>query len=197
MQLTYQVNEADFRQACKLRMRSGLGGKTLKTVMFWVFVLVCLMLLWAVVTRSNEKRSEDSATPVTQSQQDSQAPVPAETSLPRTLLVNVGPFVLIAGVWAFILFRLMPWSVRRAYRKDPVSQGVFTIDVNPSGMDIQNTAGISSQVQWNVFEWWREKRNVIAVTYKSGAFFIISLAQASEPQREELRGILSGALPKK
>lgn len=197
MQLTYQVSEADFRQACKLRLRSGFRGAVLKTGMFWFFVLVCLTMLWMIVTRNTARTSDDASTPITQTDQNSQAPIPAEPGGPRAILLNVGPFVLVAGVWAFMLFRLMPWSVRRAYRKDPVSQGIFAIDLNPGGISIQNTAGIASQVQWNVFDWWREKRNVIAVTYKSGAFFIISLAQASESQRQELREILSSALPKK
>src|ERR1700678_3518439 len=35
------------------RERGILVNSTVKTVMFWVFILICLLMLWAVVTRNN------------------------------------------------------------------------------------------------------------------------------------------------
>jgi hypothetical protein len=62
---------------------------------------------------------------------------------------------------------------------------------------IQNTAGLNAEISWNFYEWWREDRGVIVLLMKSGAYFILGIGQLSEPQRQELRGILSSALPAK
>ncbi len=34
-------------------------NSTVKTIMFWVFILICLMLLWGVVSRSNMGSGKD------------------------------------------------------------------------------------------------------------------------------------------
>ncbi len=47
MQFTYRVSEADYQRAWKLRVKGISGNRTFKTVFVWVFILVCLMLLWA------------------------------------------------------------------------------------------------------------------------------------------------------
>ncbi|HEY2861839.1 MAG TPA: hypothetical protein VGJ21_25795 [Terracidiphilus sp.] len=166
-------------------------------VVFWVFILICLMLLWVAVTRINDRTSEASPSSVAQSDQDSHTPAAIGTSRSSPLLGNVAPFAIMLGVWAVAIFWMVPWSLRRVYRKDPVLQGVYTIDVTTNQLSIDNTAGISSQVQWRVYESWHEKNGVIVIRYKSGWFFIISLLRASDPQRAELRKILSEALPKK
>ena len=50
------MKRAVFRRRKRLpprRKRGTLVNSTVKTVMFWVFILVCLMLLWSVVQRSS------------------------------------------------------------------------------------------------------------------------------------------------
>jgi hypothetical protein len=189
MQFSYQVSEADYRRAFKLRT----SGRNFKILMFWAFILVCLLMLWAVVSKTNARNSEDSAPPVTQSDQDSQAPAPGKTSMSRSLLMNLGPVVLVVGVLVF----LRPMILRRAYRKDPAMQGTYTIDLTPGAISIQNTSGFSTEAGWNLYDFWKQGKGVIILVGKSGTFFILSIARLSEPQREELRGILSAALPKK
>jgi len=197
MLFSYQVSEADYLRAWKMRMKIGSRGKIVKTIMFWVFILVCLMMLWAVVTRNSEKRSEDVAPAVTQSDQPSEPPAQSQPKTTLSILQNVGPFVFILGLWAFLLFKAVPMSVLRMYRKDPAMQGVFTIDVTPASLSIQNTAGISSQAGWSLYDCWKEGKDVIVLLNKSGTYFVISLGQLSETQREELRGMLASVLPQK
>ena len=56
MQFSYAVSEADYLNAWKIRRRGLIGSRAvLKTILFWVFVLVCLMLVWGVVQRSQTK----------------------------------------------------------------------------------------------------------------------------------------------
>ena len=192
MQFSYRVSEADYRTAFKLRT-SGFGGRTVKVIMFWVFILVCLLMLWAVVTKINGRSSEDSTSSVTQNDQDSQAPAPRATSMSIGLLINLAPVVLAVGVLVF----LRPMMLRRAYRRDPAMQGTYTVDLALGAISIQNTSGFSTEAGWNLYDFWKEGKGVIILVNKSGTFFVLSIAQLFEPQRAELRGILSAALPKK
>jgi hypothetical protein len=50
----------------------------------------------------------------------------------------------------------------------------------------QNTLGTSSRSGWNIFERWREKKGMIVLIRRSGAFLILNLAGLSEPERNQL-----------
>jgi hypothetical protein len=145
------------------------------------------MLLWTIVQRH--------------SQQPVDTPLPVEQvntgQTAASLVTNVGPFVLICGIWVFIMFGLTPMRSRRSYQKDPSMQGQFTVNITPASISTQNAVGTSSQTGWNIYEYWREGKNVIVLVFLSGTYFILSQAGLSDPQRNELRGILSVALPKK
>jgi hypothetical protein len=88
-------------------------------------------------------------------------------------------------------------QVRRLYRKDPLMRGQFAVSITPASIAIKNTAGTSSQSGWDIYDFWREGRSVIILVMHSSAYFILSLAELSEAQRGELRGILAAALPKR
>jgi hypothetical protein len=188
MEFSYRISEAEYKQAFRLRLKAGGRAQTLKTVMFWVFVLVCLMLLWAVVERSSNQQSTTEEQTVT---------THAEPPSANNILLNVGPFVLIAGAWVFILFRLGPLQLRRMYRRDPAMQGEFTVTITPESISTRNTCGTFSQTGWNIYEYWREGKGLIVLVMISRAYFALSLANLTDPQREELRGILAQVLPKK
>jgi len=187
MEFSYQVSEAEYRSAWKLRCRSH-RSKIVKTAMFWVFLLVCLMLLWGFVQHGVQQA------PIPQEQ----VAEPASSGHSTTELVtNVGPFVLLAGVWTFMIVRLGPGRLRRLYRKDPSMQGQFTVNIAPGTFAIQNSAGWTSHTGWNLFEFWREGKDVIVLVFHTGTYYILCLSGLSEAQRAELRGIISLALPKK
>jgi hypothetical protein len=181
MEFSYTVSESDYLAAWKLRRAPGLS-KTLKTVMFWVFILVCLMVLWGFVTRTNATQ------PVVE-------PEPANSDPVHALIVNVLPFVLILCIWVFMLIQLGPQTIRRLYRKDPLMKGVFTVKVTPESFAITNTAGFSSESRWSLYQSWREGKKVIALLMPTGGCSVLVLSDLSEPQRNELRGLLASALP--
>ena len=62
---------------------------------------------------------------------------------------------------------------------------------------MQNTAGISSQSGWDLYEFWRDRKDIIVLVFRSGTYCILGLTGLSEVQRNELQGILSVALQKK
>jgi hypothetical protein len=197
MQFTYRVSEADYRLAWKLRAKSGFGNRTIRTIMFWVFILVCLMLVWAVVQKSRQLPPDSpAAVAEPNGNGDSATPRPEEP-IPHALLVNIGPFVLIAGIWVFMLFQLGPRRLRRFYLKDPAMQGTYTVDVTQAAFALENTAGVSSRMAWDLYDYWQERKGVIVLVNKSGTYFILNAAGLSEDQQSELRGILSSALTKK
>ena len=87
--------------------------------------------------------------------------------------------------------------LRRIYRKDPLMQGQFTVNLSPESISIQNTAGTSAKTGWNIYKGWREGKGIIVLLLHPGTAFAMSLAGLSEPERSELRGVLNSALPKK
>lgn len=193
MEFSYRVTEAEYRSAWKLRRRQS-GRPLFRLVMFWVFILICLMLLWAVVSRSGNQPNDSQNRVVTQQQQN---PQEADASPVPALLFNVGPFIILICVWVYLVFLRVPIQLRRAYQKDPMMQGLFTLTIEPASITIRNSAGTMFQSGWNVFENWREGRGVMVLLLRSGATSIISLAGLADHQRGELRSILSAALPKK
>jgi hypothetical protein len=193
MEFTFKISEAEFLSAWKLR-RGSSRASVRRTVLFWVFIFLCLVLLWTVVGKGKRPTGTSSQPTATQS---SAVQSTKRVSLTHALLVNTGPFFLLLAVWAFLLVQLGPNTARRMYRKDPAMQGQFTVNITPESISTQNTAGTSSKSGWNVYAFWLEGKDVIVLMFHSGACFILGLAGLSAMQRDELRGILAMALPKK
>lgn len=162
--------------------------------MFWVFLLICLTALWAVVGRSGNQPNDSQDAIVMQQQQNQPQ---SGGSVAKNFLFGVGPYILLLGVWFAFLFTLVPRQLRRAYQNDPVMQGQFTVNIEPTSITIRNTAGTLYQAGWNVYEAWREKDDIMVLNFKTAAYTILVLAGLSDFQRNELRSILSTALPKK
>jgi hypothetical protein len=192
MEFSYKLSEVEYVRACKLG-RKASSRSVRKKVMFWVFIIACLMLLWAVIEKAKHRPDVSDQPPATQSALVEPANNGSSTA---AFLTNVGPFFLLAGVWILAIW-LIPIRLRRLYRKDPLMQGQFTVCVTPESISIRNTAGTSSQTGWNVYDRWREGKNLIILVLHSRACFAMSMAGLSEAQRIELRGILNAAIPKK
>jgi|HubBroStandDraft_5_1064220.scaffolds.fasta_scaffold39448_2 hypothetical protein len=193
MEFTFKVTEAEYLRASRLKIKLP-GSKTLQTVLFWIFILICLVSLWSNVEKSKRTTVTNDQPVVTQ---PSEIDPPSHGTGFHALLVNVGPFFLLIGVWFFMLLKLRPTTVRGLYRKDPVMQGQFTVNVTPEFLSAENTAGTFWKARWNIFAAWREGKDVIVLMYFTGAYFVLSIAGLSDAQRSELRGILATALPKK
>jgi hypothetical protein len=199
MEFSYKITEAEYLRACKLGRKS-TSNAVFKTVMFWFFVLVCLVMLWAVVQK-NSQPADTTDQPVvteesTSTPEVADAPANSRAKI-RSVLENVLPAIFLIGIWIFIVFRLLPMRLSRIYKKDPYMQGQFTVNILPDSITVQNTVGSFSQTVWGVYDFWREGKDIFVLKLHSGASFAMSLAALSEPQRDELRGILSTALPRK
>jgi hypothetical protein len=193
MEFTFKVSEAEYLRAFKLG-RESQSNKAVKKVLFWIFVLVCLVLLWAVVEKSKHTTATTNQPEVTQPSEPETANQGSQTD---NLLMNVGPFLLLIGVWIFMLLKMRPLTARGIYRKDPLMLGQFTVNVTSDLLSADNTAGTNWKARWNIFASWREGKDVILLMYFTGAYFILCIAGLSDSQRNELRGILATAIPKK
>jgi len=253
MEFSYRISESDSLRAWKLRRekhRWPLGLLGFGLVLFWVFILVCLMLLWTVVQKSaTSKAVEYSYSDLYNKVQAGEvqdaviqgdelrghlkgSPEGFHTTLPANyddllkamiaarmsvtireskgkgpqggivfpLLVTVGPIVLVLSLFCLfvvLLGRFGATAPRSKYREDPVMQGEFSVEITPQGIATRNTAGTSAKSGWNIYEYWREGKGLTVLVLRSGAYFTLNVAGLSDVQRQELRGILATALPKK
>ena len=198
MEFSYKLTEAEYLRASKLRLLRAGKGATVKKIIIWVFILVCLMLLWGVVTRNALEPAVDVSAPVPASSESvTSTSTPPKTDVPLALLLNVGPILLLLAVWFTLVTLRLPGRLRRMYQNDPAAQGLFTVNVTAHSFAFKNTAGISSEISWNIYERWIDGGDLILLVNYSQAALTLSLAGLSDAQRAELRGILSAALPKK
>ncbi len=189
MEFSYRISEAEYLNAAKLMLKGSVRFQSIKkSIMFWVAILAFLMFAISVF---QFYRNQPSST-----ERKTVEAVPAEHPLSH-LVENVVPAVLIAGAWFFLMFRLQPMLLRRRYRKDPSMQGLFTVNITPESISTENTAGASGRAGWNIYDYWREGKDIILLVFHSGAYLLVSLAGLSDAQQDELRGILTAALPKK
>jgi hypothetical protein len=189
MEFSYRISEAEYLSATKLKLKSDLRlGRIAKNIMFWVFIIICLMLVFGIVQKSHQQ-------PTIPDEAAIQTTPPAQAA--SSIISNLVPIIVAVGVVAFVIFKRVPMRLRRVYRNDPLMQGQFTLNITPESISIQSTAGTSSSTGWNIYDYWREGKDVILMVLHSGVAFPISLANLSEAQRVELRGILATALPKK
>lgn len=198
MEFSYKLTEAEYLKASKLRLKSAGKGTTVKKVLIWGFILVCLMLFWGVVTRNAQKPAVDGSAPVPRSSERvTSTNTPPQTDVPFALLTSLGPLLLLFAVWFTLVTFRLPARLRRMYRNDPAAQGLFTVNVTPHSFAFKNTAGISSEISWKIYERWIDGGDLILLVNYSQAALTVSLAGLSDAQRAEVRGILSAALPKK
>lgn len=219
MEFSYRISEDDYKQGFKLRLRKNalISGVT-KTIMFWVFILICLVLLWAIVQRTattsrsrndipNTSAAEsgssgDAASDAPQTSPDGPAKRVDNASLSKALIFNLGPFLLLGAIWIFMLRNmtgrgLAILGLAGPYKRDPLMQGQFTVNLTSTSISIQNTAGYSAKLDWCLFDGWREGNSVIVLIHKSGTYSVLSIGALSDGQKSELRGVLAAALPQK
>lgn len=198
MEFTYSISEEEYVKANKLA-RKMMRSSIRKTVLFWLFVVVCLTLLFLVVQKDHVASQDPGSSTQTEEtvQVQSGAPEVSTSVAAHNALVNIAPLAAVLGIWAGIFFFWIPYQVRRQYRRDPNYQGVMTVTLNADTVALRSTTGLSWQVGWNSVDRWRERNDFLLLQMKSRGFLFASVRNLSEPEREDLRTILAEALRKK
>jgi hypothetical protein len=183
MEFTFKVSELEFLQAAKLYRKSTVNSK-LRKVLFAAFIFICLVLLFAVVMKIRNGPVEN---------------VPREqaTVTAALILQQVGPLILIAALWIFLLFVWPRMRLRNIYRKSPALQGEVTVQATLDMFSVQTSTGSASRTSWSDMKTWHEDKGFILLIYPTKIYQIVSVKDLADPQRQELRGILRAALPQK
>lgn len=190
MEFSYRINEDEYVRACKIACKPKKGFVA-KAVVFWVFVVVCLILLSLVVQKAvDHPQSADS-------EQTESISAPASHSASTIDIVkNLAPMLAILTLW-ICLFVWQRGRLKRLYWKDTNSHGEMTVTLDTQSVSVRSSIGISFESGWNAFSDWNEKQNIVLLRFPVGTFYILNIKDLSETERGELRGILSSALPKK
>jgi hypothetical protein len=178
MEFSYRISEAECWKAWRLFYETTSGIKTVKAVLLWLAIFVSLILVFWHIHRCaqllfciNQVKSE--------------------------FFVFISPGIFVFCVWIYLTIGFEHKELHRLCKKDPLMQGQYTVNITPESISTQNTAGLSSTVGWNIFDYWLEGKGFILLVFHSGSYFLLSLSGLSEPQQYELRSILTAALPKK
>jgi hypothetical protein len=193
MEISFKLTEDEFVRGARLE-RKASSRSSLKTALFWMSIMAGLMLLYAYLRPSDSRATESaSASTIRTASQSLSTPV----SQPGTLFQQVGPFLVIAGIWILIVMGLVPLRLRYLYRKDPRMQGQFTVEMTSDFISTDNTAGTFSKSAWNVYDGWCEGKGIVVLMSHSGAYSVMSLAGLTQGQQNEVRSILSASIPRK
>lgn len=199
MQFSYRVSESDYLRSRKLIAKQFRRGVPGRQVLFWLFILICLVLLWTIVEKDSKQASSNapsSGASVTMNQGSNDSQPVKNTGNSTSLLVNVGPFIVLAGVWTFMMVRFRSFP-RRQYNRDPTMHGTFTVDVTADYLCVENSVGSSSKSNWKIYEYWSEAKDIVLLKNFSGSYFLLSTSGLDEGQKTELKGILSSVLTRK
>ncbi|HZL50851.1 MAG TPA: YcxB family protein, partial [Terracidiphilus sp.] len=183
----------EFRRSWRLA-RKAPSRSSVKTGAFWIFIMTGMMLLYRYVQPSNHQSA--GAYHLVFSRSSFVAAANRVASL-STFSERVGPFLVLAGVWVLVVGGLVPLRLHYMYRKDPRMLGQFSVNITRDSITTETSMGTLSKSSWNVYDYWSEEKGVIILIFHSGAYSIVSLAGLSEAQRDELRAILSAAIPKR
>jgi hypothetical protein len=184
VEFSYRISEEEYLNAEKPNSKS---GAVIKTILFWLIVLAFLML---VITAFQHFLHP--------------APIAQHPTTPHAgshfsvaeFFGDSWPLDVILVVWVLIS-ALSPKFQRRRYRKDPAMKGQFTVSLTLESISVHNSVGTFSQSGWDSYFTWYEAKGVIVLFSRSATRLLIGLAGLSDAQQNELRGILTSAIPRK
>jgi len=105
--------------------------------------------------------------------------------------------VLLKILNPFLAGRARRWAELRHFRADPACKHETTLTITPERVCFRCGEDCITQSRWNSYEKWVEKGHILLLVTHGQARRIVSVGQLSDESRDELRGILSGALPGK
>ena len=188
MEFSYRISEAEYLRAA--RLKSKRTSSYIKAILFWLVIIAFLVLVLTAIQHFTQLSGV--------TRQPAVQPVGAHRTTSQYFM-DFSPLLVIVAVW-ILMSKVQPMILRPRYRKDPSVQGQFTVNITPESISIENTAGTSYQSKWNAYRAWHEADGVIVVVARprfKARSIPIGLADLSEAQRDELRGILTASLPKR
>lgn len=107
-------------------------------------------------------------------------------------------FVLVFFVLCCLLIFVRPrWNAARMYRNNPSRDEIVSVSVTLEHVDVRFGSSVTSCFAWPFYKYWREGKKFVLLKLKMGQFQFLPTAGLTDAERDELRGILTAALPKK
>jgi hypothetical protein len=186
MEFSYRISEEEYLRVFRPKLKmQGL----IVMILFWVIFAAILMLVITAIQHFAQEAQ------IAQLQAVHRVWSRYNFS---ELFLDIGFLLLMVGLWVSHSV-VIPKFRRFGYRKDPAMQGEFTVNLKPDLITIQNSVGTFYRSGWNVFFGWHETRGMIVLmsSLATPISVLISMAGLTNTQQDELRGILTAALPKK
>jgi hypothetical protein len=192
MEFSYRITETDYLYACKIKVAPRVSqrlrwSKHAYRLLLFTFVFGTfasgLLFGWKDATAIQIEM--------------------ASPPLGRVFSEAIIPALVISLLYFSVLGVLHRYLTRNTnaqlehYRSDPSCQCETTLTVTPEQVFFRCANGCLTQSGWNIYKQWVESGNIILLITLAGVRKIVNIAGLSEVERDELRGILSAALPLK
>jgi hypothetical protein len=192
MEFTYKISEEDYLRACTIKVTPLPSQK-----LWWpkhvyrslLFLCVFSALASGLAVGSREMSFSVSAVPP-----PSWGKVCAEAVTP-SIIISWIYFVILGLVHRFILRRSS--AQVEHYRSDPSCQCETTLTITSEEVFFRCGDGCLTRSGWNIYNEWIENGHILLLVTRARARRIVNLGGLSEAERQELRGILAVALPKR
>ena len=177
MEFSYKLNKEIYLEAFRL-----YHWKLWRRLVVACFVMIALLDLVVLAIITREGRSQGQQLFETLSLD------PAISCL----------FLLVVLILVSASSIMLPqWRISRMYRKNPERDAIVTLTVTLEQFGVRLEGKGNSSFNWTLYKYWREGKNVIILALHMGQHQFIPKTDLTPTQLDELRSILSTALPKK
>ena len=192
MEFTYKLTEPEYLFASKIATK-GLRQPWARLVRY-AYLSVIFLIVWGSVLVGMLLEQQDL---VGITAGEIQFMHKAQAVIPASFVPAIGCYCL---VLILLRFRFLQWFDRKRrledFRTDPGCQAETTATVTPQSIAFRSATGSSESI-WACYSTWAERNGILLLVTHAGVRKILKVAGLSDPQRDELRAILTTALPKK
>lgn len=178
MEFSVRVSERDYLDAFTLKRRSGMRVAARAALVAFAG-LAWTAVIGALVVQQVRSHDEDAMQQAI------------------SLRVNILPAALVLTGFVALVWVVVPWLVRRQFRKNPNLQADFFIALTDAGITQRSSMGSSADTRWNAFKSWRESETILILEFPSNLYLVLPKTGLTEAQRQELRSIVSSKLPQR
>jgi hypothetical protein len=186
MEFTYRISEQEYLEAARLNRKSGLGS-SLRKVLFGVFLMLCLLLLFAVFMKIRSEHPDNVLETANHIASITLVPL-LKQDAPGLAMVALA--VLFAIFWPRI-------RLQRMYRKLPALNGEVKALATAELFSVQSSTGSTSTTRWTDISTWCESDGLILLIHPSRIYQIVNVRQLPDRQQSEFLELLATALPPK
>jgi hypothetical protein len=193
MEFSYILTEPEYLRACNMRVKR--AGRNWLRINSYVYNAILLLTVWGAVVLGMLLESWDL---VGVNTADVPHPHMPAAILPASILPALAYFFFV--LVGLRLLRPSRWIAARQrrehFRTDPSCTAETCVTVTPEGVSFRSATG-SSQSIWGTYCGWTERDGIVLLVTRAGVRKILSIGKLTDPEKSELRSILTAVLPQK